>query len=333
MMTGLAFNPLRSTVGRFLVAGLLVSLIPLVVTDRYALQIANLTMIYIVIAVGLNITMGYAGLISIAQSALAAIGGYTSALLVMRLGWPFPLAAVAGVIAAAFAGTVMGLLSYRVRTHYVLLVTLGFHIAVQLVIRNETELTGGPVGLYPIPRIDIGGWVVRTQQQYFYLFLSVTTVFVCLADLLRTSRVGLAMLALKNNERGARAVGISPAYYRILAMTIGAAYAGAGGIMFAFSIRFLGPESFDLHSSLLYILIVVLGGLGNNWGLIFVAVLLTVSTEYLKIFAESWVLIYGILIIVVMIALPGGVAELFERVKAALNSKRPDATQAPGQSA
>lgn len=305
-------RPLEARLGLLL---LVLCLMPFVVGGRYELQIANMILVYIVIAMGLNITLGYSGQISVAQSALAAVGAYVSALFVMRLDWPFLAAAAAGIGAATVIGIIIGLLTYRVRTHYVLLVTFGFHIIILVFIRNLTELTGGPMGLYPIPAISLWGWSLTSQTAHFYLFLFVAALLLFLAERIRHSRLGLAMFALKNNEQGARAVGISPLYHRTMAMALGALYAGVGGVMFAFLIKFLGPESFDLHSALLYVLIVVLAGLGSNWGVVITAILLTVLSEQLKIFAESWVLIYGLLIILVVILLPGGVSALLTRLK------------------
>jgi len=320
----------RSLPAQYLLAALLLVLLPVFVTGRYELQMINLILIYIVISAGLNITLGYAGQVSVAQSALAAIGAYCSALMVIRLDWPFVPAALVGVAAAGFIGAVMGLLTFRVRTHYLLLVTFGFHVIILVFISNLVELTGGPVGL-SVPRMVIGGWQARTQFDHYLAFAPITLLLLFAAERLKGSRTGLAMYALKNNEKGARAVGISPIYYRTLAMALGGLYAGVGGVMFAFLIRFLGPGSFDLHSALLYILIIVVGGLGSTWGLVLSTVLLTFLAEELKTFAESWVLIYGLLIIIVMIVMPGGFAGLGRRMVGRIAVAKVDAASNTGR--
>ncbi len=288
--------------------------LPLVFDSRYVLQLAELIMVYVVIALGQNIVLGYSGQISIAQSAFAAIAAYGSALLMMQLDLPFPVAALAGILIAGVAGMALGLVTFRVRTHYVLLVTIGFHIIVLLFIVNMGDLTGGPMGLYPIPSISVGGWTLKSPTGYYWFYFSLTALLLYVAERIRLSRLGLAMLAIKNNERGARALGINPIFYRTLAMTLAALYAGVGGVMFAFLIQFLGPESFSLHSALLYILIVVLGGMGNNWGLVLTTIGLTLLEENLKVIAEAWVLIYGLLIMFVIAVAPGGLPEMFQRL-------------------
>jgi branched-chain amino acid transport system permease protein len=290
------------------------SLIPAFGPSNYQLQVANLVLIYVVVAIGQNIVLGYSGQISIAQSALSAIGAYTSALLMMKLELPFLPAAGAAVLLAMLCGALLGILTMRVRTHYLLLVTIGFHIVVLLTIVNLNDLTGGPMGLYPIPPIELAGLSIRSQADYYRLYLPIAVLLFYVAERIRISRLGLAMLALKNNEIGARAAGIDPTYSRVLAMALAGLYAGVGGVMFAFLIQFLGPESFNLHSALLYLLMVVVGGMGNNWGLICSALGLTLLSENLKVFAEYWVLAYGLIIMVVIAVAPGGLAEVAVRL-------------------
>jgi ABC-type branched-subunit amino acid transport system permease subunit len=287
----------------------------LFVHSRYALQLGNLIMVYIVVALGQNIVLGISGQITLAQSALAAIGAYTAALLVMKAEWPFELAVLAGIASGGVFGALLGLLTVRVRTHYVLLVTIGFHVITLLLIINNSDLTGGPMGLYPVPSLRLGSFLFRSQESLFILYLLVTGVLLFMAERIRHSRFGLALFAIKNSERGAEALGINPAGFRIAAMVVGGVYAGTGGVMFAFLIKFLGPESFTIHSALLYILIVVLGGMGNNWGTVLAAVGLTILTEELKAIFEGWVLVYGILIMLIIGVAPGGIPELIVIVR------------------
>ena len=293
---------------------LVCSLLPLFNLSNYQLQITNMVLIYIVVAMGQNIVLGYSGQISIAQSALAAIGAYSSALLMMKLEWSFVPAAAAAVALATLFGALLGFLTVRVRTHYLLLVTIGFHIVVLLVIINMNDLTGGPMGLYPIPPIEIGSFTVTSQTDFFRFYLPIAVLLLYVAERIKLSRLGLAMFALKNNEMGARAAGVNPVYCRVLAMALAGLYAGVGGVMFAFLIQFLGPESFNLHSALMYLLMVVVGGMGNNWGLIVSALGLTLLSENLKAFAAYWVLIYGVIIMVVIAVVPGGLAEIASRL-------------------
>jgi branched-chain amino acid transport system permease protein len=264
----------------------------------------------VIIAVGLNIVLGYSGQISIAQAALVALGGYSAALLVMRASWPWIIAGPAGALVATFAGALLGLLTTRVRTHYLILITLAFHVVVLLFIVNWSTVTGGPTGLYPIPPIELGGFVAQGPQDLFFVIAVLAVLLVYAAERLRRSRVGLAMFAIRSSEKGAQASGINPAYYRVLAMSIGGFYAGVGGVLFAGLIKFLGPESFSLTSALFYIVIVVLGGMGSTAGVVVVGVVLTVTSQQLQNLADYWILIYGVLVMLVMALAPGGLAEI-----------------------
>lgn len=273
---------------------------------QYVMLLADESMIYVIAAVGLNIVLGYSGQISMAQAALAALGGYSAALLVMRLGWPWILAAPAGAALASVAGALLGLLTMRVRTHYLILITVAFSTVVLLFIVNWSALTGGPTGLYPIPPMELGGFIAQGPGDLFYVVAVLAVILVYATERLRRSRVGLAMFAIKSSEKGAQAAGINPAYYRVLAMSLGGLYAGVGGVLFAALIKFLGPESFSLTSSLFYIVIVVLGGMGSTAGVVIVGVVLTVTQQQLQNLADYWILIYGVMVMLVMAVAPGG---------------------------
>lgn len=305
-----AMSSVQTLEGRVGVVLLVLLLVPIVIQGQYAIQLLNLAMVYAIVAIGLNIVLGYSGQISIAQAALAAIGAYTSALLVMRAGWPWLAAAATGVAAASVAGALLGILTYRVRTHYLLLVTIGFHIVVVLIIVNEADLTGGPVGLYPIPPIQVGDWVVRRQEDFFALAAPLLVLLIYAAERIRSSRVGLAMFAIQASEKGARAAGIDPMRYRIIAMALGGLYAGVGGVLFAGLIKFLGPESFDLRRALFYVVIVVLGGMGRTWGVVGAAVILTLLSEQLRTIADIWILLYGGVVMLFMAVAPGGMPQV-----------------------
>jgi ABC-type branched-subunit amino acid transport system permease subunit len=293
------------------IALLVLFLVPTVVGNgRLGLIVADLCCVYVIVSLGLNITIGYLGQISVAQAALTAVGGYSGALLVMRVGWPWEVALPAAAAIATGCGALLGLLTNRVRTHYLILITLAFHTAVLLLIVNVRDVTGGPIGLYPIPPLTLGPYVATGPGELFYPAVVLAVFFAYAGERLRRSRVGLAMRAVKENERGAQATGIDPAYYRILGMSLSGLYAGVGGVLFASLILFLGPSSFDLSAALFYIVIIVLGGMGNTLGVIAAAVVLTVVSEELSAIAEYRVLIYGVLVMVVMAVAPGGLPEI-----------------------
>jgi branched-chain amino acid transport system permease protein len=291
--------------------------------SRPGLILADLCCTYVIVALGQNMTLGYLGQLSVAQAALTAVGGYSGALLVMRLNWPWALAFPAAVVVATAAGALLGLVTNRVRIHYLVLITLAFHTLVLSIIINNIDITGGPIGLYPIPPLAIGPYQAAGPEQLFYLAVVFAVLLSYASVRLQRSRVGLAMSAVKENERAAQATGINPAYYRILGMALGGLYAGVGGVLFASLVQFLGPSSFGLSATLFYVVIVVLGGLSKNVEIIVVAVVLTVVNDQLSAIAAYRILIYGLLVIVVMAVAPDGLpATLMQVVRSRL--PRPD---------
>jgi branched-chain amino acid transport system permease protein len=277
---------------------------------QYQLRLANLIIVDVIAALGVNIILGYAGLVSIAHGATMAIGAYTSALLMIRFHWPFALAfAAACAISAALSGLV-GILGTRIKTNYFMLVTIALAAVVRLVIVNETAITGGPSGLFDVPAAGGFGWSADTDAQFYLLGIPFSVLAFYLAQRLRSSRAGRAMIALRLNESAARMSGVDVNRYRIAAMALGGAYLGAAGSLFAHLVRFLGPESFGLSLALLLTLMVVVGGIGSNAGTVLSVAVLVVLTSQLQDVGNAWVLYYGVLIMVMLVVAPRGVASI-----------------------
>lgn len=288
---------------------LLVAIQPLF-QAQYQARLVNLVLVQGIAAIGVNIIIGYAGLVSIAHAATMAIGAYASALLMMKLGLPFPVGLAAAALLAAVISGAVGVLGTRIRTNYFLLVTIALSNVVQLVIINEVWLTGGPSGLFNVPAAAIGGFVADTDATFYLLLAPTFVVALYLAERLRGSRTGRGMVAVRIREPAARASGIDARRYRILAMVIGGAYLGVAGSLFGHLIRFLGPESFGVSQSLLLTLAVVVGGIGSNIGAVISISAITFVTQSLQSVGSLWVLLYGLLIIVILVVAPRGLAGL-----------------------
>lgn len=291
-----------------LAATILACLVPVIWDTRYELQIATQIAIFGLAAIGLNIALGYTGQLSIGSVALMAIGGYTSGLLTLKEGWPFPAALAASAILATVIGLMLGILTFRVRTHYLLLLTLGFHLIVLLVIVNERELTGGANGLFPIPAAEIGPLDFAKPREFYYLALIWLALGIYVALRLADSRVGLAMASLRQNEAAATALGINIAYYKTIAMGLSGLYAGVAGALFGHMLKFLGPESFSLGQAIYLLVIVTLGGLGSVWGTVAATIFIFLFREVFRGYTDYSVMIYGLMIMFVMAAAPGGMA-------------------------
>jgi branched-chain amino acid transport system permease protein len=310
----LAASP-GTRLARYVVLALLLVSIEPLLGSSYLIRIANWILILSIAALGANVVNGYAGLVSIAHAAFMAAGAYVCAIAVMKLGIPFVVAAVIACVACGLLSGLIGWLGNRVEPVYFLVVTLGIHVSVLLVIVNEDWITGGANGLSGIPAAAIGPLVLSTDWLWYPLIVTIFTVALYLAQSLRDSRAGRAMAAGRLNLPAANASGIDINRNRITAMVVGGVYFGVAGSVFAFVIRFLGPENFSMSLTLLLLLIVVVGGLGSNLGTC-VSVLLVVGlTEVLRGAATTWVLLYGIFIMVMMVVAPRGLADLWYRAK------------------
>jgi len=297
--------------------------------SRGTVDIATLTLIYVMLGLGLNVVVGLSGLLVLGYGGFYAIGAYTFALLNHYYGLGFwqslPLA---GMVAAAF-GLLLGFPVLRLRGDYLAIVTLGFGEIVRILLLNNTEITGGPNGISQIPKPSLfglefnrsardGGW--DTFHNFFglkydpsdriiflylvALLLVVITLFV-INRLLRMP-LGRAWEALREEEIACRARGLSPTRIKLTAFTISAAFAGFAGCLFAARQGFVSPESFTFAESAFVLAIVVLGGMGSQFAVILAAILLVVSRELMRDLNEYSMLVLGGLMVLMMIWRPQG---------------------------
>jgi len=257
---------------------------------------------------GLNLTMGYAGKISLAQAAFMGIGAYTSTLLVQSMGMNYWVSLVIATIVATLIGVLIGFPALRVQGHYLAFVTLGFGELVILVLRNEEWLTGGPLGILDIARPTIFG-VSLFEPTRFYYFCMVMLALVSLAMwYMIRSPWGRAFKALRDNPDRAESLGLSTTAYTLMAFAIGSGLAGIAGAMHAPMVEFIDPQSFGLQRSLLFLLMVMVGGRGTLAGPfigVFLAILLP---EWLRFTEDYYLIIFAILVILLIIFFPQGVA-------------------------
>lgn len=313
----------------FLLALLVLAVAWPFVVSRGTVDIATLTMIYIILGLGLNVVVGLSGLLVLGYGGFYAIGAYTFALLNHYYGLGFwTCLPIAGLMAAA-AGFLLGFPVLRLRGDYLAIVTLGFGEIVRILLLNNTDITGGPNGISQIPKPTLfglefsrtpreGGW--DTFSNFFHvsydpsdrviflylvaLLLVVLTLFV-INRLLRMP-LGRAWEALREDEIACRSLGLSPRRIKLTAFTISAAFAGFAGTLFAARQGFVSPESFTFAESAFVLAIVVLGGMGSQFAVILAAVLLVVSREMMRDLNEYSMLVLGGLMVLMMIWRPQG---------------------------
>ena len=296
---------------------------------RNAVDIATLAMIYVMLGLGLNVVVGFAGLLDLGFVGFYAVGAYTYALLYHWAGWSFWEALPFAGAASATFGFVLGFPVLRLRGDYLAIVTLGFGEIIRLLLTNLTDWTGGPDGISGIPKPSVFGLEMArtpsvdggtTFHQFFGLefnslhmviFLYLMALALALVALWISNRlirmpIGRAWEALREDEIACRSLGLNPMKIKLSAFTLGAMFAGFGGAFFAARQGIVNPESFTFIESALILAIVVLGGMGSQLGVILAAILLTVLPELAREFAEYRMLIFGLVMILMMIWRPQG---------------------------
>jgi branched-chain amino acid transport system permease protein len=283
--------------------------LPLWLQSAYHLHIALMAGIFGVLALSLNLLLGFTGQLSLGHAAFFGIGAYTSALLTLKLEWSFWSALVAAVALAAAAGWLIGRLALKLRGAYFVLVTISFAGVISLVSVNWIELTNGPLGLPGVPAPELWGWSLRSKSAYYYLVLvALALSFLVCARLVR-SRIGRAFVALRENEALAESIGVDVTHYLVLAAVVSAGMAGLGGSLYAHYTRFVSPEVFLFTYTVTMVVMVVAGGKGTLAGPLVGAVLFTTLPEALRE-ATSWqwqMLAYGVLLVLLVFFIPRGI--------------------------
>ncbi len=280
--------------------------------DGYTQYNINLVLIYVVIGLGLNFILGYAGQFAFAHAALMGIGAYTTALLTARAGLSFWVCLPLSGLTAAALGAVVAMPAMRMKRVYLALVTLAFSQLVVWVLINWHSVTLGTDGVsLPTPRFF--GWRIKGDTRVFYVVLATTIFMYWLARRLMESRFGRALVTIRENEIVARCNGINVARVKLAVFTLSAFYAGIGGALYALTLGYIVPDTFGLAQITLHFSIVVLGGLLSLYGAVVGAVLLTILPEALRDFQALQEIVYGLVLMVVVLVVPDGLAGLLKR--------------------
>ncbi len=285
----------------------LLALAPLLDPNPYRVEIFTTAALYALLALGLNVIVGFTGLLHLGYSAFFAIGAYTYALMNLRAGCPFWVGLPASAASAGLGAVLLGLPAIRVRGDYLAIVTLGFGEIVRIVVTNLEPWTGGPNGLMGIDHPTVGSFNFGVDSKPYYALLAfcvALTAWVCAR--LSRSRIGLAWAAIREDELAACSMGIDSNQLKLLALAIGGAIAGVAGCIFASKQGTITPDSFDFILSVMILAMVILGGLGSVPGAIVGALVLGTAPEFLRGLASYRMLIFGILMILLMRIRPQG---------------------------
>lgn len=300
------------------------------------LYVANYMAINILVAVGLNLLVGYTGLISLGHAGFFAIGAFSTVIFMAKAGFPFLIALPAGALCAALIGFLLGLPALRLEGPYLSIATLAFGLTITRVM-GRIEFFGGRQGLHA-PPLTIGPWHLDSDRDLYYLFVIILVLMILVARNIIKTKVGRAFVAIRDTDIAAETVGVNLILYKALAFAISAFYTGLAGGLYAFVLRFIEPELFSLLMSIMFLAMVVVGGLGSLFGAIAGACLLSwldlglrnilsiphigqwleaLSRNYFSITGVSNIqyILYGLIMVLVMIFEPLGIYGFWVRTK------------------
>jgi branched-chain amino acid transport system permease protein len=301
--------------GRWGIAGLILgaALVVPAIVPTYIVHIAVFVLIDTLPVIGLGILSGYAGRVSLAQGALFGLGAYTTALLTTRLGTP-PLAGlVAAILVAALAGVILGAPALRLAGLYFVMATIGIQQIIWIILMNWSPVTGGPQGVRSIPGLGIGAVTAESPQAFYYIALAMALASYLLSRRVLASRLGLQLRSLSDDELAASACAVSVVRAKVIALALSAAWAGAGGFLYAHYVRYIHPEMFTLEPSILFLTMSIFGGYRSLEGMLIATAILESATEYLRPLGEYRLIGYGFVLLLGMMYFPQGILSLFRR--------------------
>jgi branched-chain amino acid transport system permease protein len=272
---------------------------PILMSGSYTITVGIFAGIHAMVAIGLAILMGYAGQISLGQAAFFGIGAYVSSILSATYGWPVAFSMAAAMIVASFTSVLLAIPALRLKGHYLAVATLGFGEIINIIL-NEWG-PGGPSGFGDIPKLVILGFSFDSSNSYFYLVWIIVALTLLFSYNFINSRVGRALKAMHDSEQACGSMGLNVALLKVQVFVIAAAYAALAGGLYAHHMTFLSPSSFTLSHSILFLMMVVVGGVRSLWGAVVGAVLITMLPELLKDFSDYDTLVYGIILTVTLI--------------------------------
>ncbi|MTI82459.1 MAG: branched-chain amino acid ABC transporter permease [Firmicutes bacterium] len=274
--------------------------------NNYVLEVFTNAYFYIILCLGLNIVVGYAGLLDLGYAAFFAVGAYTTGILTSQFGFNFWLTIPFSILFSVIAGVIIGGPTLRLRSDYLAIVTLGFGEITRIAARN-LEITGGASGLIGIERPMLFGMRLYQIHHFYFVFFVLVILAIFISHRLYNSRLGRAWEYIREDEDAAEAMGIDRVRYKLYAYVMGAVFGGVAGSFFAVKMTAISPETFLFTQSAMILLAVVLGGMGKIQGVIVGALLLVFFPEIFRGIGDMRMLVFGIVLLIIMIFRPQGI--------------------------
>lgn len=273
--------------------------------------------VYALAAIGLSLLIGYAGQISLGHAAFLGIGAYVSGILTVKYEWNPWFCMILGVVVCIAVAILIGTPTLKLQGHYLAMATLAFGIVVFIILSEEMEVTGGPDGMGGIPGLTLFGFEFDTEIKYYYLVWAVVIIAFLFSANLIQSRMGRALRAIHTSEVGANSMGINVSQFKVQIFVFSAVLASIAGSLYAHFINFINPATFDIFFSIKLLIMIVIGGMHSLWGAILGAILITfLSFEWLEMFKEFEILVYGAILVLITIFLPDGLVSLPDKIMA-----------------
>jgi ABC-type branched-subunit amino acid transport system permease subunit len=298
--------------GAIIAAIVLLLCLPLLTGSNYFIGIAISGLIFLTAAAALNLVYGYAGLLSFAQLGFWGVGGYCSSLAVMDFGWSFWTGFVCAGAVNFLLAIVIGVPIIRTTRHAFVVVTLTFALLAGLIARDWVDVTRGPLGIPGLPAPSLMGFAFDTSARFYYIALVFTLIVLAFLYCLKTSRIGLILKAIRQNDPLAQSQGISPALYRLAAFVVAATITGMAGAIFAFHLKIIDPSFLDFYYMQTFLIIVIIGGAGSFWGVLLAGAAMVVLPEALRFSDELRMVIYGVVLVAAMMFMPRGISGWLE---------------------
>jgi branched-chain amino acid transport system permease protein len=306
----------------FLAAAGVIAVLPFLFQDSYWRTNLIVCALNVMLAIGLNFIVGYAGQLNLGHSAFYGIGAYVSTLLIVKLGVPFWVAFVLGSATSGVAGMALSMFAVRLRGHYLAIASLGFAVIVHQVLLNWISVTQGPLGIYairPPPDVALPGLPVISfgnTANMFYLVAGFALLSYLLLDRIVRSPIGETLTAIREDEVSASSLGINCTAWKVFAFGVGSAIAGAAGAFYASFVGTLVPDAFIITESFTILAMVIVGGMGTLTGPVWGAILLTVLPELLRGFGDLRFIFYGAALTLVVLFMPGGLVQAAQTLRA-----------------
>lgn len=294
--------------------GVALLLLPMLIHGQYVLQLINLGLISLIVVVGLNFITGYCGQINFAQAAFWGIGAYVTAILTLK-GMSFWFALPLAAAVTALCSLLLGMPTLRLRAYYLAMATIAFGEIVQLILVHWEPVTGGTSGLRNVPGITLGSHLLAGNREQYYFLLAWCALALWLSLRVRASKLGRAMIALRDSEIAAEVMGIDTTRIKLLALVLSSTYAGVAGGLYVGTVNYVSPDLFSNAQAVLFFVMLVIGGVGSAVGAVLGTIVLTVLPEALRFLKEWYLVLYGVGVIAMITFLPDGLVSLGNLVR------------------